>query len=110
MPRIVLPAHRHSYAIALLAVAGSFLLKVALGSLIGANFSFVFLFAGVLVGAWFGGLGPGLFATGLSILSAIYFAHDRQTGLPADASFYVLLGIFPLPKPVEPSELIAVIA
>lgn len=94
MPRILLRARRFGYAIAILAVAGSFLLKIALGFLVGANFSFVFSFAGVLVGAWFGGLGPGLLATGLSVLSAYYFAQDGQSGFSPDAAFHVRLGIF----------------
>ena len=36
-----------------------------------AQYPFMFLIAGVLFGAWFGGLGPGILVTALSALSAI---------------------------------------
>ncbi len=94
MPRPVRSSRRLGYAVAFGAVLGAVLLKVALGSLIGANYSFVFLFAAVLVSAWFGGLGPGLGATILCTLVALYFARTPRPGLPAEASFYARLAIF----------------
>ncbi|MGI8889724.1 MAG: ATP-binding protein [Chthoniobacterales bacterium] len=87
-------SRRVGYAAAIGAVILAFLLKIALGSFLGANSSLVFLFAGVLLAAWFGGLGPGLCATALGLLAALYFAYDRQTGMPSDAASAFRLGIF----------------
>src|SRR5262245_9770353 len=51
---------------------------IALGTVLAANAELQFapytlLFCGTLFAAWFGGLGPGLLATALSVLSFDYF-------------------------------------
>src|ERR671916_3289831 len=62
------------YGVAALAVALVILLKLLVDPLIAEQSSpFLLLAAAVMVGAWFGGLGPGLLATALGALAADYF-------------------------------------
>lgn len=92
--RTILASPRLGYAVAIGASAGAFLLSLALQSIIGPSYSFTILFAAVLAGAWFGGLGPGLAAAALCTLVALYFARNVHLGTPLDASFYLRLGAF----------------
>jgi K+-sensing histidine kinase KdpD len=61
------------YAVAVLAVVVVLLLKLLLDPLIVEQSPFLLLAGAVMVGAWFGGLGPGLLATVLGALAADYF-------------------------------------
>src|SRR5918997_552308 len=61
------------YAIATLAVLLVIALKLLLDPYITGQSPFLLLAAAVMVGAWFGGLGPGLLATALGVLTADYF-------------------------------------
>src|SRR5918998_3855118 len=61
------------YAIATLAVLLVIVLKLVLDPFITEQSPFLLLAAAVMVGAWFGGLGPGLLATALGVLAADYF-------------------------------------
>ena len=61
------------YGVAALAVALVILLKLLVDPLIAEQSPFLLLAAAVMVGAWFGGLGPGLLATALGALAADYF-------------------------------------
>jgi K+-sensing histidine kinase KdpD len=64
------------YGAAAVAVMLALLFQILLIPLFGArpNASpFMAFFAAVMVAAWFGGLGPGLLATGLSVLLSWYF-------------------------------------
>ncbi len=69
MKRSTLPR----YGVAALAVALVVLLKLLLDPLITEQSPFLLLAGAVMVGAWFGGLGPGLLATALAALVADYF-------------------------------------
>src|SRR5215213_2984384 len=60
------------YAVAVLAVGGAFLIKFLLDPFTGQH-PFLLLAGAVLVGAWFGGIGPGLVATALATIGADYF-------------------------------------
>jgi K+-sensing histidine kinase KdpD len=60
------------YGIATLAVALVVLLKLLLDPWITEQSPFLLLAGAVLVGAWFGGLGPGLLATALATIVADY--------------------------------------
>jgi PAS domain S-box-containing protein len=60
------------YGIAVLAVALALLLKLIIDPLIAQETPFLLIFAAVMVSAWFGGLGPGLFATALAVLIIDY--------------------------------------
>ena len=71
MDRTSLPVR---YGVAVVAVALVLLLKLALDPLFVEHQSpFLMLAGGVMVAAWFGGLGPGLLATALGALSSDYF-------------------------------------
>jgi PAS domain S-box-containing protein len=61
------------YGVAILAVALVIALKLLVDPLIAEQSPFLLLAAAVVVGAWFGGLGPGLLATALGALAADYF-------------------------------------
>jgi PAS domain S-box-containing protein len=61
------------YGVAVLAVGVVLLVKLLLNPLITEQAPFLLLAAAVMVGAWFGGLGPGLLATALATLVADYF-------------------------------------
>ena len=75
------------YGVAIVLVALATLVSVTGRSLIDRTL-FIFYFAAVAIAAWHGGRGPGLLATGLSILAADYFilppAYDFEFR-PADA-------------------------
>ncbi|HEU4494733.1 MAG TPA: GAF domain-containing protein [Rubrobacteraceae bacterium] len=69
------------YGVAVVAVALALLLQSLLIPLFGASPNaspFMAFFAAVVVAAWFGGLGPGLLATGLSALLSWYFFLSPQ--------------------------------
>jgi PAS domain S-box-containing protein len=61
------------YGVAVLAVGVVLALKLLLNPLIAEQSPFLLLAGAVMVGAWFGGLGPGLLATALAALVADYF-------------------------------------
>jgi PAS domain S-box-containing protein len=69
------------YGVAVLAVGVALGLKLLLDPLITDQSPFLLLAGAVVVGAWFGGLGPGLLATALGALGADYFF------LPPEGSF-----------------------
>jgi PAS domain S-box-containing protein len=78
------------YGVAVVSVALVLLLKLLLDPLIEEQSPFLLLAAAVMIGAWFGGLGPGLLATALGSLAADYFF------LPPAGSF-TGLGLHALP-------------
>jgi signal transduction histidine kinase/ActR/RegA family two-component response regulator len=57
------------YGLALLLVAVALLLRWLLWPLLGPEVPFLFLWPAVMIAAWYGGLGPGLLVTALSLLS-----------------------------------------
>ncbi len=67
------------YGVALLAVGLALLLKLLLDPVIGQEATpFRLFLAAVVIGAWFGGLGPGLLAIFLSApLADYFFLHPR---------------------------------
>jgi PAS domain-containing protein len=69
------------YGVAVLAVGVALLIKLLLDPLITDQSPFLLLAGAVMVGAWFGGLAPGLLATVLGALAADYFF------LPPEGSF-----------------------
>ena len=69
------------YGVAVLAVGATIGLKLLLDPWITHQSPFLLLAGAVVVGAWFGGLGPGLLATVLGALGADYFF------LPPEGSF-----------------------
>jgi PAS domain S-box-containing protein len=80
------------YGVAVLAVGVALGLKLLLDPLITDQSPFLLLAGAVVVGAWFGGLGPGLLATALGALGADYFflpSEGSVTGLAV--AFWPLL-------------------
>jgi len=76
------------------------LIWLALKSMFGDHFRFMMLLPAVVFGAWYGGLGPGLLATGLSAGAAAYlldpahvFAITNPEDLTAFCSF-LIVGVF----------------
>jgi two-component system sensor kinase FixL len=68
-------AARHgpsSYAVALLLVAASLLLRFLLQPWLGDSAPYLQFFPAIMVAAWYGGLGPGVLATTTSALAAMY--------------------------------------
>jgi len=61
------------YSVAALAVAVALLAKLLLDPLTVQDTPFLLVFSAIIVSAWYGGLGPGLMATGLSVLATDYF-------------------------------------
>ena len=61
------------YGLPILAVALAVLIRLPLHGLLGTETPFLLFFPAILLAAWYGGLGPGLLATGLSALAADYF-------------------------------------
>jgi PAS domain S-box-containing protein len=85
------------YGIAVLVVGLVLLLKMLLNPLTGEESPFLLFFGAVMLGAWFGGLGPGLLATALAALAADYFflspAHSLLVDDPGQG---LLLALFVL--------------
>ena len=61
------------YGVAALAVGVALLVKLLLDPLTVQDTPFLLVFGAIIVSAWYGGLGPGLLATGLSALATDYF-------------------------------------
>ena len=61
------------YSVAVLSVVAALGLKLLIDPLIMQETPFLFVFAAVIISAWYGGLGPGLLATVLATLTTDYF-------------------------------------
>jgi PAS domain S-box-containing protein len=61
------------YGVAAITVGVALLVKLLLDPLTVQDTPFLLVFGAIIVSAWYGGLGPGLFATGLSVLATDYF-------------------------------------
>ena len=61
------------YGVAALAVGAAVLVKLLLDPLTAQDTPFLLILGAIMVGAWYGGLGPGLLATALSTLATDYF-------------------------------------
>ena len=84
-----------AYGLAAGAVAAALALKLALVPWVEHDTPFLLFFAAVLVAAWYGGLGPGLFATALSgAASAYFFMAPYRDIRVADSVQRVRLGMF----------------
>jgi PAS domain S-box-containing protein len=79
------------YGVALGAVVLAFVLTVVISP--ENEPLFALFFVAVLVSAWYGGLGPGLFATLLSFLLTRYYLLPRLELPPFDANTLIRLGV-----------------
>jgi signal transduction histidine kinase len=84
------------YGVAVLAVGATLGLKLLLGPWITAESPFLLLAGAVVVGAWFGGLGPGLLATVLGALGADYFFLTPEAPLTGPGVAFLPLFLFTL--------------
>ena len=87
------------YGVAVMVVAASVLLRQALGPWLGLKVPYIHFFPAILIAGWYGGFGPGVAATALSTLAAMYFFLPPP-GLavddPADLfslAFFALTGL-----------------
>jgi PAS domain S-box-containing protein len=82
------------YGIALASVAAAFLIRWALTPVLGDTVPYIQCFPAVMVSAWYGGLGPGLAATALGALIAVFFLVPPHFSLvinqAADAAGLIL--------------------
>src|SRR5215210_3296790 len=84
------------YAVAVVAVALTVLLKLLLEPLVAQETPFLLLLGAVVVGAWFGGLGPGLLATVIAALAADYLFLAPTGSFTGPGPKFVPLGLFAL--------------
>lgn len=61
------------YGVAVLATATILILRFLLDPVLGSDAPLLAFTVAVMVAAWYGGLGPGLLATGLSVVAGTYF-------------------------------------
>lgn len=84
------------YGISALAVALALVLKLILDPLIGRETPFLVFFGAVMASAWYGGRGPGLFATLLAAFVADYFFLPPYNSLSTNFPDIVRLTTFAL--------------
>ncbi|AFZ18255.1 PAS domain S-box protein [Allocoleopsis franciscana] len=85
------------YGVAVLAVGLAMLLMRLLNSWVTMSHSpFLMFFGAVMVSAWYGGMGAGLFATFLSALLSTYFIDSPSHGLAFSLSNSLRLSVFVL--------------
>jgi PAS domain S-box-containing protein len=83
------------YLCSLAAVLLGVLLRIPFWNVLSGEVPFITFFPGVIVAAWLGGFGPGMLATGLSAVTAMYFfMAPQQTWYLVHASDSVSLIIF----------------
>src|SRR5215211_68931 len=87
------------YGVATLAVGVALLVKLLLDPLTVQDTPFLLVFSAIIVSAWYGGLGPGLMATGMSVLATDYFFLYPKGALSGfsvegiDVATFVLEGV-----------------
>src|SRR5918993_5654835 len=87
------------YGVAVLAFGVALLVKLLLDPLTVQDTPFLLVFGAIIVSAWYGGLGPGLMATGLSVLATDYFFLYPKGALSGftvegiDVAAFVLEGV-----------------
>jgi PAS domain S-box-containing protein len=69
------------YGFAILLTALAVLIRVPLVLVLGVGVPFILFFPAVTLSAWYGGLGPGLLATGLSTLAAAFLYIEPTSSL-----------------------------
>jgi PAS domain-containing protein len=81
------------YAAALLTVLLALILQHVIWPFISGS-PFLFFYGAVMLAAWWGGWGPGVFATGLSVVAVNYYFLPPGNSLHLSAGGGVSLGIF----------------
>src|SRR5215207_3922735 len=83
------------YAVALLASALALLLTWLFQPFMERNL-FLWFFAAIVIGAWYGGLGPGLLVTLIATVGIGYFLISPSSLLEIDSAGLLRLGVFAL--------------
>src|SRR5918995_5194480 len=87
------------YGVAVLVVGVALLVKLLLDPLTVQDTPFLLVFGAIIVSAWYGGLGPGLMATGLIVVATDYFflyPRGTLTGFSVegiDVAVFLLEGV-----------------
>ncbi|MES1257561.1 MAG: DUF4118 domain-containing protein, partial [Acidobacteriota bacterium] len=68
------------YAAAVCSAGAGLALRFALADILGPTVPYMTVFPGVMFAAWFGGLGPGMLATFLSVAGVLSFFIPRVPG------------------------------
>ena len=84
------------YGVAALVVAAAVLVKLLLDPLTTQDTPFLLILGAIMVSAWYGGLGPGLLATGLSALATDYFFLHPKVSFTTFGPELLDLGAFVL--------------
>lgn len=92
----VRPSRIIRYGFALIITLTVILLKVQLGAVIGNSTPFLLVFIAVIFSAWFGGLGPGLVSTAVSLVAVFYIFIDRTNLLPINSTQSLQMIVFGL--------------
>jgi len=79
------------YAVAVCCVAAGLALRFALASALGPALPYITFFPAIMLAAWFGGLGPGILATLLSLVSASYLVLEANA---TGAILFVAVSVF----------------
>ena len=85
---------REGYAVAVLTVAGSLLFRWLLRPWLGLDVTYLQFFPAILISAWYGGFGPGVLATVVSALSAMYFFLPPEGFAVAGPEDWLSLSLF----------------
>jgi PAS domain S-box-containing protein len=94
---MTLPSRLERYGLAVVTVGAALLYKLLLAPVLDEPAAFLLFPLAVLAAAWRGGLGPGLLASVLALLSADYFFLEPRFSLgPAEAGQAVRLVLFGL--------------
>lgn len=91
----VTPSRRMGYGIAVLATATALILKLAIDQWTESP-PFLLFFAAVMLSSWYGGLGPGLFATLLATTADVYFFFLPHSTFVVKGSDILMVVIFVL--------------
>jgi len=84
------------YTAAIAIVTASVLLRFALSPWLGFKVPYLQFFPAILLAGWYGGFGPGIVATALSSLAAIYFFLPPEGFAIADPADAISLPLFAL--------------
>jgi len=84
------------YGVAALIVGTAVVLKLLLDPLTAQDTPFLLILGAIMVSAWYGGLGPGLLATGLSALATDYLFLDPRVSFTTFGPELLDLGAFVL--------------
>ena len=82
------------YAVAVAAVAAALLFRSLLRNLFGLRVPFLQFYPAIVAPSWYGGLGPGPVATGLSALASAYLLLPPAGLAVGDAADQLSLAVF----------------